>query len=69
MWYLSPFSKLYDLVQFGLGQRKVLERESDGAGRKVVVPACGVKVDDDDDEAEAEVEVNACAEGGYGACV
>ena len=62
MWYLSPFACLYDLLQFGFGQRNGLERRSDEAGRERVVLARGVDVGEGEVEDEAEVE--ACAESG-----
>ena len=39
MWYLSPFACLYDLLQFGFGQRKGLLSSSVDAGRESVVLA------------------------------
>jgi hypothetical protein len=39
IWYLGPFACLYDLLQFGFGQRNGLERRSDEAGRERVVLA------------------------------
>ena len=66
MWYLSPFACLYDLLQFGFGQRNGLERRSEDVGRERVVLARGV----DEGEGEDEPEVDACAESGwYDACV
>jgi hypothetical protein len=53
---------LYDLLQFGFGQRNGLERRSDEAGRERVVLARGVDVGEGEEEDEAEVE--ACAESG-----
>ncbi len=67
MWYLSPFACLYDLLQFGFGQRKGLERMREVAGRERVVLARGVEVGEG--VVEAEAEVDACAERGrYEAC-
>jgi hypothetical protein len=61
---------LYDLLQFGFGQRNGLERRSDEAGRERVVLARGVDVGEGEVEDEAEAEVEACAESGwYDACV
>lgn len=69
MWYLSPLACLYDLLQFGFGQRKGLERRSEDAGRERVVLARGVEVGEGVVEDEAEAEVDACAERGpYEAC-
>jgi len=64
MWYLSPFACLYDLLQFGFGQRNGLERRSDDAGRERVVLARGVDVGEGEEEEGAEAEVDACAERG-----
>jgi hypothetical protein len=70
MWYLSPFACLYDLLQFGFGQRNGLERRSDEAGRERVVLARGVDEGDGDEGDEGDAEVEACAESGwYDACV
>ena len=51
MWYLSPLAYLYDLLQFGFGQRNGLERRSDETGREWVVPVCGMEVREDEVEA------------------
>ena len=70
MWYLSPFACLYDLLQFGFGQRNGLERRSDEAGRERVVLARGVEVGEGEVGDDADAEVEACAESGwYDACV
>lgn len=69
MWYLRPLACLYDLLQFGFGQRKGLERRREEAGRERVVLARGVEVGEGVEEDEAEAEVDACAERGrYEAC-
>ena len=61
MWYLRPFACLYDLLQFGFGHLKGLDRSSDVAGRESVVLARGVC------EAPWEdVEAEACDEDGAG---
>jgi len=62
MWYLSPLACLYDLLQFGFGQRKGLERRREEAGRERVVLARGVDVGEG--VVDAEAEVDACAERG-----
>ena len=54
---------MYDLLQFGFGQRNGLERRSDEAGRERVVLARGVDVGEGEDEADADVD--ACAESGW----
>ena len=66
MWYLSPFACLYDLLQFGLGQRNGLESSSDDEGRESVVLARGVIAEAGIEvpELDAEAEVEACAERG-----
>jgi hypothetical protein len=53
---------LYDLLQFGFGQRKGLERRSEEAGRERVVLARGVDVGEG--VVDAEADVDACAERG-----
>jgi len=63
MWYLSPFACLYDLLQFGFGQRNGLERRSEDAGRDKVVLARWVEVGEGEED-EAEAEVDACADNG-----
>ena len=62
MWYLSPLACLYDLLQFGFGHRKGLERRRDEAGRERVVLARGVDVGEG--VVDSEAEVDACAESG-----
>jgi hypothetical protein len=52
---------LYDLLQFGFGQRNGLERRSDEAGQKRVVLARGVEVCEGEDEAEVEVDASAAS--------
>jgi hypothetical protein len=59
IWYLSLFTCLYDLLQFGFGQWNGLERRSDEAGQKRVVLARGVEVGKGEDEVEAEVDASA----------
>lgn len=39
MWYFKPLACLYDLLQFGLGHLKGLERRREVAGRDNVVLA------------------------------
>jgi hypothetical protein len=63
---------LYDLLQFGFGERNLndLERRSDEAEWERVVLARGIEVGEGEDEAEAEAEVDASAASGrYDPCV